>query len=157
MLPPADVTEPTARCAVTVPTAPVTVTESGVAVHPDGARVIHQFFVPGRDDVGPGDSRASPVIDRLLRLDEHEVEAAMRDVEVRFSHRHRDLDRVFFEHASRVRSRIGPDVVLSTARQLLLGAAFTAEYAIEGAALCNPSAVLHPRQDFKGGARPARR
>lgn len=28
----------------------------------------------------------------------------------------------------------------------MLGAAFTAEYAIEGAALCNPSAVRHPDQ-----------
>ena len=29
----------------------------------------------------------------------------------------------------------------------MLGAAFTAEYAVEGAALCNPSAVEHPSQD----------
>ena len=29
---------------------------------------------------------------------------------------------------------------------LLLGAAFTSEYAIEGAALCNPSIVAHPDQ-----------
>ncbi len=35
---------------------------------------------------------------------------------------------------------------LSPARTLLLGATFTAEYAIEGAALCNPSAIAHPDQ-----------
>ena len=29
---------------------------------------------------------------------------------------------------------------------LLLGATFTSEYAIEGAALCNPSIVAHPDQ-----------
>jgi predicted GH43/DUF377 family glycosyl hydrolase len=35
---------------------------------------------------------------------------------------------------------------MSEARSLVLGASFTAEYAVEGAALCNPSAVLHPDQ-----------
>ena len=35
---------------------------------------------------------------------------------------------------------------LSPTRRLFLGAAFTSEYAIEGAALCNPSMVLHPDQ-----------
>src|SRR6185369_12680652 len=34
----------------------------------------------------------------------------------------------------------------SEARMLLLGATFTKEYAIEGAALCNPSIVAHPDQ-----------
>ena len=36
------------------------------------------------------------------------------------------------------------------ARTVLLGATFTAEYAVEGAALCNPSAVLHPDQTGAG-------
>ena len=40
---------------------------------------------------------------------------------------------------------------LSPARTLLLGASFTAEYATEAAALCNPSAVPHPDQS---GLRP---
>jgi hypothetical protein len=35
---------------------------------------------------------------------------------------------------------------MSPEHTLLLGACFTAEYAVEGAALCNPSAVLHPSQ-----------
>ncbi len=35
---------------------------------------------------------------------------------------------------------------LSDARMMLLGATFTSEYAIEGAALCNPSMVAHPDQ-----------
>ena len=39
-----------------------------------------------------------------------------------------------------------PDCELSETRRLLLGATFTNEYAIEGAALCNPSMVAHPDQ-----------
>ena len=35
---------------------------------------------------------------------------------------------------------------------LLLGATFTSEYAIEGAALCNPSMVAHPDQSGTAAA-----
>jgi predicted GH43/DUF377 family glycosyl hydrolase len=131
-------------------TAPVAVTKTGIVLQPDPTRTITRFFVPGREDVGPGDSRAAPVIDRILQLDDHEVDAALADLQVRFTHRHRDLLQIFRDHAAMITSRIDPDNALSTARRLLLGASFTHEYAIEGAALCNPSAVLHPHQDDTG-------
>ena len=50
------------------------------------------------------------------------------------------------EHASMVRSHLRKSPPMSAARALVLGASFTAEYALEGAALCNPSAVPHPDQ-----------
>jgi predicted GH43/DUF377 family glycosyl hydrolase len=128
------------------------VTETGIELNPDHSRVITRFFVPGHEDVGPGDSRAAPVIERILGLDEAEVEAAMRDIDERFAHRHESLHSTFAEHAAMVTSRIDPTVKLSKARRLLLGASFTHEYSIEGAALCNPSAVLHPSQDGSGDA-----
>lgn len=127
--------------------APELVNDTGIELRPDPARVITRFFVPGREDVGPGDSRAAPVIERILELDERDVETEMRDIDVRFSHRHPALHLTFGEHAAMVTSRIDSTIELSTARHLLLGASFTHEYAIEGAALCNPSAVLHPGQD----------
>jgi predicted GH43/DUF377 family glycosyl hydrolase len=128
------------------------VTDSGIELTPDHDRVITRFFVPGREDVGPGDSRAAPVIDRILRLSEDEVESAMCDVDERFANRHESLDDIFDAHAAMVTSRINPNTSLSNSRRRLLGASFTHEYAIEGAALCNPSAVLHPRQDASGDA-----
>ncbi|MEO5840545.1 MAG: glycoside hydrolase family 130 protein [Acidimicrobiales bacterium] len=128
------------------------VTQSDIELQPDHGRVITRFFVPGREDVGPGDSRAAPVIDRILRLGEDEVEVAMRDVDDRFANRHESLHDTFVAHAAMVTSRIDPNISLSKSRQLLLGASFTHEYCIEGAALCNPSAVLHPRQDASGNA-----
>ena len=132
-------------------TSTLTVNETGVELHPNPARVIARLFVPGREDVGPGDSRAASVVKRILQLDEREIDTAMHDVYERFSHRHRDLDAILHRHAEMVRSRIDPLVDLSPARLLLLGASFTHEYAIEGAALCNPSAVLHPEQDSSSG------
>jgi predicted GH43/DUF377 family glycosyl hydrolase len=131
----------------------VEVTDTGIQLPPDHTRVIARFFVAGREDVGPGDSRAAQVIDRILHLDESAVEDAVRDVDVHFSNRHRDLHDYLSDHAEMVMSRVDPGVDLSPARKLLIGASFTSEYSIEGAALCNPSAVLHPQQDTSGDAK----
>jgi predicted GH43/DUF377 family glycosyl hydrolase len=126
------------------------VRDAGFELRPDPSRVISRLFVPGWEDVGPGDSRAAPVIERILALDEAAVEATMHDIDARFTGRHHRLHATFEQHAAAVTSRLGPAVELSASRRLLLGACFTHEYAIEGAALCNPSAVLHPVQPDDG-------
>ncbi len=131
----------------------IVVEESGIAMRPDPSRVITRFFVPGREEVGPGDSRAGAVIERVLRLDDDAVAVALADLDVRFLDRHRDLHATFERHASNVEGRLDPTTHLSAERRLLLGATFTHEYAIEGAALCNPSAVLHPDQPTNGDTR----
>lgn len=118
---------------------------------PDATRVVARFFVPGREEVAPGDSRAGPVIDRLLRLPEEEVERAVLELTEHFSGRHQDLQHLLYEHADMVNIRVDSDAPLSKARRLLIGAAFTHEYSIEGAALCNPSAVMLTA-DEDGGA-----
>lgn len=127
--------------------------DTGIEIRPDPTRVVTRFFVPGREVVGSGESRAAPVIDRVLDLPEAAVEAAMLDIDARFGHRHRSLDEVFRNHAELVMSRVDPTTAVSAARHRLLGASFTHEYSIEGAALCNPSAVLHPVQGSGADAR----
>jgi predicted GH43/DUF377 family glycosyl hydrolase len=112
----------------------------------DPTRVVTRLFVAGREDVGPGDSRAGVVIERIMALPEAEVVALLADLEQRFAGRHRDLRATFLRHADLVMSRVGATVGLTLERTLVLGAAFTHEYAIEGAALCNPSVVVHPVQ-----------
>lgn len=130
-----------------------TATLTGIELRPDLTRVITRFYVPGREDHGPGDSRAAPVIERLLHLGEDEVDEALRGIDERFLDRHLDLHATFLDHAGRAMTRLAPGLEMSEARLLLLGASFTHEYSIEGAALCNPSAVLHPRPDPHGAAR----
>jgi predicted GH43/DUF377 family glycosyl hydrolase len=128
------------------------VTDTGIDLQPDHTRVITRFYVSGLDDMGYGDSRAGAVISRVLAMDEDEVTAAMDDIDARFSHRHRALHQTFGDHADLATLRLDPAIDVSPARRLLLGASFTHEYTIEGAALCNPSAVLHPEQDSTGDA-----
>ncbi|BBY59295.1 glycosidase [Mycolicibacterium sarraceniae] len=67
----------------------------------------------------------------------------MDDVVARFDSRHRNLGDTFRRHARELADRLRPGARVSDARMVLLGAAFTGEYAIEGAALCNPSIVAH--------------
>lgn len=130
-----------------------TLNDCGVHIEPDPGRVVLRFFLPGRELVGPGGSRAGSVIDRVLALDEGDVVDMMADINTRFAARHHALHLTFRDHASLVMSRVDPVVDLSDSRTLLLGATFTHEYAVEGAALCNPSVVVHPSQDDPGGVR----
>jgi predicted GH43/DUF377 family glycosyl hydrolase len=134
-------------------TVPPTVRDTGIVLRPDAARVIARLFVAGQELIGAGESRADVVLERLLTLDEHEVDAAVAALDAQFAGRHRDLPAMFAAHADLVTARIDPGVTISASRRHLLGATFTHEYTIEGAALCNPSAVLHPQQPDDGTTR----
>ena len=122
------------------------VTRSPHRIAADPSRVITRLFVPGQEGFELQDSRAGAVLARILALDEDEVRASLDDVLTRFDGRHRDLIGTFRRHAREVADRIDPTRELSESRMLLLGAVFTNEYAIEGAALCNPSMVAHSDQ-----------
>jgi predicted GH43/DUF377 family glycosyl hydrolase len=102
--------------------------------------------VPGQEGFEHQESRAGAVLRRILALSEEDVQASLDDVVTRFDGRHRDLIGTFRRHAEILADRLDPVRHLSDARKVLLGAAFTSEYAIEGAALCNPSMVAHPDQ-----------
>jgi predicted GH43/DUF377 family glycosyl hydrolase len=112
----------------------------------DSGRVITRLFVPGQEGFELQESRAGVVIERILALTNDDVRSSLDDLIIRFDGRHRDLAGTFRRHAHELADRLDPDRHLSDARMLLLGATFTSEYAIEGAALCNPSIVAHPDQ-----------
>ena len=114
---------------------------------PEPSRVIAPLFVPGHYLLGEREGRASEVVEHILSLGDDEVAEALTSVMQRFGNRHRDLVETFRHHADRVGNRLHPPgVKLSEERWLLLGATFTQEYAVEAAALCNPSAVALPDQ-----------
>lgn len=112
----------------------------------DRSRVVTRLFVPGHEGFETQESRAGVVVKRILALDEDDVQASIADVTTRFAHRHRDIAATFGKHARELADRLDPARELSDSRMLLLGAAFTSEVSIEGAALCNPSIVAHPDQ-----------
>jgi predicted GH43/DUF377 family glycosyl hydrolase len=126
------------------------VTRSDIHLLPDHSRVITRPFLPGQEFLIQGLSRAESVIDRILDLEEAEVERILAATVLAFDARHPDLLKVFREHFALVQHRlplvgVNPDAV-DQCRRDLIGAFLTQEYAIEGAALFNPSIVAHPDQ-----------
>jgi predicted GH43/DUF377 family glycosyl hydrolase len=126
--------------------APSLVRHSSVYIPADQSRVVTRLFVPGHEGFDQQESRSSAVLRRVLELSDDEVQRSYDDVVDRFEGRHHGLTETFLRHAHELSDRLDPECQLSPTRLLLLGATFTSEYAIEGAALCNPSMVMHPDQ-----------
>jgi len=122
--------------------APVEARDSGAELLPDAARVVADLFLPGESTPGAV-SRTEGVVERVLGAPRAALEAAAALIEREFDPRHTGLDPLLTANAEKVYpSEDDFDAVTA----LVLGATFTAEYAIEGAALCNPSAVVDPDQ-----------
>jgi predicted GH43/DUF377 family glycosyl hydrolase len=126
--------------------APSLARRSPVHLAADRSRVVTRLFVPGHEGFDQQESRSSAVLKRVLALSDDEVQRSYDDVAERFEGRHHGLTETFLRHADELSDRMDPELQLSPIRRLLLGATFTSEYAIEGAALCNPSMVMHPDQ-----------
>lgn len=139
-----------AEANVGVPDRPFLATRTAHRLLPDPRRVLIKLFVAGQEDFGVTESRTALVLDRILSLSEDEVRSALAEVSVDFAARHVDFHEWLDRHAHRVVHRVDSAVHLSEDRWRLIGACFTHEFAVEGAALCNPSAVLHPDQDGIG-------
>jgi predicted GH43/DUF377 family glycosyl hydrolase len=93
------------------------------------------------------------VIDRVLALSHDDVDDELASLRARFGDRHDHLDDTFARHADLATVRLDPSVAVSRRHRLLLGAAFTHEYATEGASLCNPSIVALPDRAADGSTR----
>jgi predicted GH43/DUF377 family glycosyl hydrolase len=121
------------------------VTRLTTTLERDPTRVLARLFVPGHEQLDE-QSRATGVLARILSLDDADVRTAMTRVLSRFGARHRDLDALLQTHASLLDHRIPDGSDVGPERRTLLGAYFTQELSVEGAALFNPSVVLHPDQ-----------
>ncbi len=108
---------------------------------PDPRRVIPRFF-------GPGDEkRLRGIIGRIRALDRSEASNLLSGLKRSFQKKHPDLAAIARSNYDAVKHLISDEHDLDEERQLLIGAYFTMEYAIESAALFNPSMVPAIEQD----------
>jgi predicted GH43/DUF377 family glycosyl hydrolase len=121
------------------------ITRHNITMAPDGRRVVIKLFVPG-EDAHAIHNRASSLIERILQLDEADINTLLDDVLARFAGRHHDILGVFQHHYEVVQHRVPNEIELSPAARTLIGAYFSHEFSVEAAALCNPSMVPHPDQ-----------
>jgi predicted GH43/DUF377 family glycosyl hydrolase len=108
---------------------------------PESSRVIIRLFIPSDPH------RFATIIGRALALTEEEVESQLGEVFKEFASRHFDIESLLQVHFEKVRHHVFTHRVLSRGRQLLIGALFSGEYALESAAIFNPSMVPHPNQE----------
>ena len=123
-------------------------------LEPDPSRVLLRAFLPSLVVRPTGaDSSSQPrleeLVGRVAALDSHTVECLLEQVKGRFAARHRDQAERVGLHAAALPAA-GPAALaashLDSPRRELLGCYLTSEYALEAAALFNPSAVPHPDQ-----------
>ena len=115
----------------------------------DPSRVIAKPYLPGEEISADAGHRADLLMARILAVPEEEVAAILEDTLVRFGARHHRFEALLERHFELVAHRVG-GAALSRARRLLIGAYFTNEYSVEGAALFNPSLVPAPDQTGSG-------
>jgi predicted GH43/DUF377 family glycosyl hydrolase len=120
-----------------------------ITLLPESGRVIIRPFVPFNP------LRITAILGRTLALTEEEVTKELQLVHHEFETRHYDIEALLLGHYQKVLPHIFTQRPLSRPRQLLIGAFFSGEYALESAALFNPSIVAHPDQTGvpKGGLR----
>ncbi len=125
----------------------LTLHPTGIDLRPNSARVLVRPFIPSDP------ARIVNVIGRALAMSEAETEEQLAAVMLDFGERHQILRAVWMRNFERVKAHVFSGRPLSEARQLYIGALFSGEYALESAALFNPSIVPHPDQsDVAEGA-----
>jgi len=106
----------------------------------DTSRVIPRLHLPDER------YRIPKIIQRIMSLPDTAAENLIAQIMIDFSERHEDIGHVFERHLNAVKDYLPRDTMLSDVQRALIGAYFTKEYAIESAALFNPSIVPHPDQ-----------
>ena len=113
---------------------------TGQVLKPDNSRVLYRPFEPASPQ------RATRIIARVMQLSDAEVERLLKGVVSEFHGRHQRLLNFFEERFAAVERHMLTDRPACPSRRLLIGSYFTQEYALESAALFNPSIVWHPDQ-----------
>src|SRR3954454_21255027 len=116
------------------------VNRTGIVLKPSNSRVVIRPFEVASE------SRAEKIIARVSSLSEREVEGLLELVMREFRERHQRTREFFLHRFDQVRNHLLTDLPISESRRLLIGSYFTQEYALESAALFNPSMVWHPDQ-----------
>jgi predicted GH43/DUF377 family glycosyl hydrolase len=113
---------------------------SGILLEPQSSRVLVKPFYPGSE------SKCRRLISQVLALPETEAGAVLHSVLQEFEDRHINLEGVLSERFRQVSHYLLDEDEPSFTHRLLIGAYFMSEYALESAALFNPSIVAHPDQ-----------
>jgi len=116
----------------------VPIIRKNIKFTPDSKRVVARYFMNGEE-------RTQQMVSRIMLLDEKQVLQTLEQTLREFARRHRNISNIFFKHCEKIRHIIeGMQIdydALSVDRKMLIGSFCTMEYAIESAAIFNPSII----------------
>lgn len=92
-----------------------------------------------------GDERTQQMVARIMTLDEKQVVDTLEHTLREFARRHRNISSIFLKHFGKIKGIIDAMQInhdaMSLDRKMLIGSYCTMEYAIESAAIFNPSII----------------
>lgn len=116
----------------------VPVIRKNILFTPDSKRVVARYFMNG-------DERTRQMVARIMTLDEKQVVDNLEHTLREFARRHRNISSIFLKHFAKIRGIIEEMHIeheaISLERKMLIGSYCTMEYAIESAAIFNPSII----------------
>ena len=115
-------------------------TPTGIHLRPDNSRVLVRSFIPGDR------SSVLRIIERALLLTADEIMDRLALLHAHFDSRHKRIDLAWRRHYDSVRHHVPHEASITDDCRLYIGSLFSGEYALESAALFNPSIVPHPDQ-----------
>lgn len=109
-----------------------------VKIKPSSKRWLLRPFIPGDP------RQLEHILSRILTYDKKKIESLSQRVVHKYAGFHANLTTIFRRHFENVQHKISPNIELDDPVKLIIGAYFSQFYALESAALCNPSIVPHP-------------
>ena len=116
----------------------MTLKKTGIKLIPNPKRVLLLPFNLWSEQ------RIKKTINRVLGLTEDMTAVLLKEIIIKFGHRHQEFENRLSGNYSLVEKYVGGGI--SREKELLIGAYFSKEYSIDSAALFNPSIVSHPDQ-----------
>jgi len=120
-----------------------------IILKPDPGKVLLRSFTPATEN------QRQNILKRILSLSEEDAVKEFEIIKKEFGDRHRNISGLFIRRFKQLSGYLDKSSDLSEVRQMLIGASFSMEYALESTALFNPSIILHPDQSmlFPGSKR----
>ena len=116
----------------------VPIIRKNIVFTPDSKRVVARYFMNGEE-------RTQQMVMRIMMLDEKQVLQTLEQTLREFARRHRNISSIFLKHCEKIRPVIETMQLdydaISLDRKMLIGSYCTMEYAIESAAIFNPSII----------------
>jgi predicted GH43/DUF377 family glycosyl hydrolase len=126
----------------------IEVVRSPVTLLPDPKRrLVRTYLPPDPTQSQDEPNRVQRVLQRVLSLTSDERRKTLEEVYLRFGDRVADIEDTLLDGFSVVEQWVPGSRELAVDDRRLIGSYFLHEYAVEGAALTNPSIVPHPNQE----------